>query len=85
MGRPAHSLWRPFCTCTGLLLGLAPAFVGRRLLLLAPEAAKALAPPPEEGSCAGCLGVMDDLLARCTGGLRDLKGCVASQDDRPEA
>ncbi len=25
-----------------------------------------------------------DLLARCTGGLRDLKGCVASQDDRPE-
>ena len=67
-----------------LLLGFAKAFVARRLLLLAPEAALAL-PPPEEGSCVGCLGVMDDLLARCTGGLQDLKGCVASQDDRPEA
>eukprot|EP00913_Durusdinium_trenchii_P000307 g281.t1 len=45
----------------------------------------ALAPPPEEGSCITCLGVMDDLLARCRGGVSgSLSGCVASQDDRPE-
>lgn len=53
-------------------------------LALRPRSAAALAPAPEEGTCVGCLGVMDDLLARCTGGLRELNGCVASHDDRPE-
>lgn len=36
---------------------------------------------PPDGTCVGCLGVVDGLLYRCTG---DLKGCVSSQDDRPE-
>eukprot|EP00931_Biecheleriopsis_adriatica_P062920 TRINITY_DN38022_c0_g1_i1.p1 TRINITY_DN38022_c0_g1~~TRINITY_DN38022_c0_g1_i1.p1 ORF type:complete len:284 (-),score=62.95 TRINITY_DN38022_c0_g1_i1:217-1068(-) len=40
-----------------------------------------LRPAPPEGGCIGCLGVVDGLLARCVG---DLKGCVSSQDDRPE-
>eukprot|EP00930_Biecheleria_cincta_P093403 TRINITY_DN83746_c0_g1_i1.p1 TRINITY_DN83746_c0_g1~~TRINITY_DN83746_c0_g1_i1.p1 ORF type:complete len:230 (-),score=27.75 TRINITY_DN83746_c0_g1_i1:52-741(-) len=40
-----------------------------------------LLPPPREGSCIGCLGISEDLLAPCTG---DLKGCVSSQDDRPQ-
>lgn len=43
-------------------------------------AAEVPAAPPN-GGCVGCLGVIDGLLARCTG---DLQGCVSSQDDRPQ-
>jgi len=45
------------------------------------EASAEVMPAPGEGGCVTCLGVVDQLLARCKG---ELKGCVASQDDRPE-
>ncbi|CAE8598901.1 unnamed protein product, partial [Polarella glacialis] len=73
-----------------------PELASRRLLLAAlvstgvgaapalAFAEDALRPPPGEGGCLGCLGVMDGLLARCTGNLKSLNSCVSSQDDRPE-
>ena len=36
-------------------------------------------PPPKEGDCVDCLGVVDDLLAACSG----QNNCISSQDDRP--
>jgi len=36
-------------------------------------------PPPEEGNCFDCLGVVNGLLAECPG----TPTCVSSQDDRP--
>ncbi|CAK0834217.1 unnamed protein product, partial [Prorocentrum cordatum] len=51
---------------------------------LAPDAARAASSPQAaspDGTCVGCLGVVDGLFEKCRG---DLRGCVSSQDDRGE-
>lgn len=62
---------------------------GAAVVGIARPSAAEVPPPPGEGDCIGCLGVKDQLLARCTGSFRSKDagipvGCVSSQDDRPE-
>ena len=59
------------------LSGFGVAFLG--LSVQTTNALQPYIPPPKEGDCVDCLGVVDDLLAACNG----QNNCISSQDDRP--